>query len=94
MAGIGQDLKKIYSDETRIVENASLCTIYMYNLHAIHYAIMYELDATSNEFKRVTMLVISKGTKDTDQYLKLKSGSFSKGDRLIKFRFSEKITKI
>ena len=27
MAGIGQDLKKIYSDETRIVENASLCTI-------------------------------------------------------------------
>ena len=26
MAGIGQDLKKIYSDETRIVENASLCT--------------------------------------------------------------------
>ena len=24
MAGIGQDLKKIYSDETRIVENASL----------------------------------------------------------------------
>ena len=27
MAGIGQDLKKIYSDETRIVENASLCTV-------------------------------------------------------------------
>ena len=26
MAGIGQDLKKIYSDETRIVENASLCS--------------------------------------------------------------------
>jgi hypothetical protein len=26
LAGIGQDLKKIYSDETRIVENASLCT--------------------------------------------------------------------
>ena len=26
MAGIGQDLKKIYSDETRIVENASLWT--------------------------------------------------------------------
>ena len=26
MAGIGQDLKKIHSDETRIVENASLCT--------------------------------------------------------------------
>ena len=24
LAGIGQDLKKIYSDETRIVENASL----------------------------------------------------------------------
>ena len=24
--GIGQDLKKIYSDETRIVENASLCS--------------------------------------------------------------------
>ena len=28
MAGIGQDLKKIYSDETRIVENASLCTVW------------------------------------------------------------------
>ena len=27
MAGIGQDLKKIYSDETRIVENASLCSM-------------------------------------------------------------------
>ena len=27
MAGIGQDLKKIYSDETRIVENASLWTV-------------------------------------------------------------------
>ena len=27
MAGIGQDLKKIYSDETRIVENASLCIV-------------------------------------------------------------------
>ena len=26
MAGIGQHLKKIYSDETRIVENASLCS--------------------------------------------------------------------
>ena len=26
MAGIGQDLKKIYSEETRIVENASLCS--------------------------------------------------------------------
>ena len=29
MAGIGQDLKKIYSDETRIVENASLCTVWV-----------------------------------------------------------------
>jgi hypothetical protein len=26
LAGIGQDLKKIYIDETKIVENASLCT--------------------------------------------------------------------
>ena len=26
LAGIGQDLKKIYSDETKIVENASLCS--------------------------------------------------------------------
>ena len=40
------------------------------------------------------MLVISKGTKDTDQYLKLKSLRFSKGDRLINFRFSEKTTKM
>ena len=52
------------------------------------------MDATSNEFKRVTMLVISKGTKDTDQYLKLKSGRFSKGDSLIKIRFSDKTIKI
>jgi len=29
LAGIGQDLKKIYSDETRIVENASLCSVVM-----------------------------------------------------------------
>ena len=26
LVGIGQDLKKIYSDETRIVENGSLCS--------------------------------------------------------------------
>ena len=35
MAGIGQDLKKIYSDETRIVENASLCTVQLYTFKLV-----------------------------------------------------------
>ena len=58
MAGIGQDLKKIYSDETRIVENASLCSVSTkYVLYILFYLSLEVKKSTSYGHEKILKMV-------------------------------------